>query len=858
MHRNIVVLADGTGNSASKAFKTNVWRLYQALDLTGSDQIAVFSDGVGTSQFRPFAVIGSALGFGVKRRVLALYKFLCMNYQEGDRIYTFGFSRGAFIIRLLVGLVAREGLVEFKSQEELDRNALAAYRAFRRKAFPDSVWLPWVWLGRNLRDRMVRGWNWLTGSRSYEQVQPQKGPRSPDELTIRFLGVWDTVAAYGLPVDELTKAVNACIWPMIFTNKSLLECVEHARQAFSIDDERRTFFPIRWDETESTPNEKAAKRSPRLLQVWFAGSHSNVGGGYPDDRLAHIPLCWMIGEAAETGLVFNPDVVADYWDYASENGRIYDSRSGVGLFYRYHPRPVADLIGRVTPVVHSSVLLRMNKGADGYAPISLPKRIDVLMPLGQRLPFTTWGPDVSGTARKKGRAVDKLPLPSGRQRDLGAMDAEVADAMQKLRQGPGEAEHSERVNLLLDTVWWRRGLYYATLILVVLAAAFPFLAGYVRFDDADKVGKGVVGPVVGLFEGFLPRFAGPWLNAITQHSAGAAVLAAAIVFCIWLNNLLRQRIQDRSREAWNVAARKDGGHLEISRNNAQRRIASAGVLVSGLLALMTFTPGEKMNGASRLFAWVAAGCLTAVMFLGLRGDRKVREGRPFSLLGFARLIRTNPLGIKVYYLLKDYILPGVFLAASIVLVLAAVNKVAFETANSAGAFCETSPGDEPNASEKLTAAGPFPINALCWDSGIRLEERVTYRVVLSIPPEDTWKDDTICTDTRGFSAGWAYSSKDKLSLYPGTLLKRWWGQPWFKPIARVGQRGNDEYVLEPVQPSFPPACSNSTLVAHLTPKTSGELYLYVNDAAFALPGLIRKYYANNHGFASLTVERLKD
>ena len=324
MHRNIVVLADGTGNSASKAFKTNVWRLYQALDLTGSDQIAVFSDGVGTSQFRPFAVIGSALGFGVKRRVLALYKFLCMNYQEGDRIYTFGFSRGAFIIRLLVGLVAREGLVEFKSQEELDRNALAAYRAFRRKAFPDSVWLPWVWLGRNLRDRMVRGWNWLTGSRSYEQVQPQKGPRSPDELTIRFLGVWDTVAAYGLPVDELTKAVNACIWPMIFTNKSLLECVEHARQAFSIDDERRTFFPIRWDETESTPNEKAAKRSPRLLQVWFAGSHSNVGGGYPDDRLAHIPLCWMIGEAAETGLVFNPDVVADYWDYASENGRIYD------------------------------------------------------------------------------------------------------------------------------------------------------------------------------------------------------------------------------------------------------------------------------------------------------------------------------------------------------------------------------------------------------------------------------------------------------------------------------------------------------------------------------------------------------
>lgn len=86
MGRNIVVLADGTGNSAAKAFKTNVWRLYQALDLTGSEQIAAFSDGVGTSAFRPFAVIGLALGLGVKSRVLALYKFLCLNHREGDRI----------------------------------------------------------------------------------------------------------------------------------------------------------------------------------------------------------------------------------------------------------------------------------------------------------------------------------------------------------------------------------------------------------------------------------------------------------------------------------------------------------------------------------------------------------------------------------------------------------------------------------------------------------------------------------------------------------------------------------------------------------------------------------------------------
>ncbi|WP_234833899.1 DUF2235 domain-containing protein (plasmid) [Sinorhizobium meliloti] len=125
MQKNIVLLADGTGNSASKLFKTNVWRLYEALDLNNQDQIASFSDGVGTSSFKPFEIIGLALGFGVKRRVIGFYKFLSLNYQPADRIYAFGFSRGAFIIRVLVGLVAREGLVDFQSHEELDRKHYA-------------------------------------------------------------------------------------------------------------------------------------------------------------------------------------------------------------------------------------------------------------------------------------------------------------------------------------------------------------------------------------------------------------------------------------------------------------------------------------------------------------------------------------------------------------------------------------------------------------------------------------------------------------------------------------------------------------------------------------------------------------
>ena len=108
--RNLIVLSDGTGNSASKPFKTNVWRLYQAIDLTDGSQIAVFGDGVGTSSVKILRVLGLALGVGVKRNVLNLYKFLCRNYNAGDHIWAFGFSRGAFTVRALVGLIHREGL----------------------------------------------------------------------------------------------------------------------------------------------------------------------------------------------------------------------------------------------------------------------------------------------------------------------------------------------------------------------------------------------------------------------------------------------------------------------------------------------------------------------------------------------------------------------------------------------------------------------------------------------------------------------------------------------------------------------------------------------------------------------------
>src|SRR6185436_18968766 len=136
MAKVIAVFADGTGNSAAKLFKTNVWRLYDALDTSdpGSSgavrQIAYYHDGVGTSSFKPLAVLGGAFGWGLKRNILDLYTFLCRNYSPGDRIYAFGFSRGAFTIRLLIGLVVSQGILDC-SEEQLAYATRDAYRKYR-------------------------------------------------------------------------------------------------------------------------------------------------------------------------------------------------------------------------------------------------------------------------------------------------------------------------------------------------------------------------------------------------------------------------------------------------------------------------------------------------------------------------------------------------------------------------------------------------------------------------------------------------------------------------------------------------------------------------------------------------------
>lgn len=843
--KRIVILCDGTGNSAAKPFKTNVWRLYQALDMEGGDQIAAFSDGVGTSSFRPLAIIGLALGFGVKSRVIDLYKFLSLNYREGDDIYVFGFSRGAFITRVLVGLVYREGLADPTTSEQLDIDARAAYRSYRRRAFKVGKWQFWVHGSRALIDLYQAAMRSTTGQgRTLSDPTVNAGA----DIPIRFLGVWDTVAAYGLPIEELTDAVDRWVWPLTFASNDLLGSVQCARQAFAIDDERRTFFPIPFNESE----ELTSGDNPRLRQVWFAGAHANVGGSYPDDRLAMLPLTWMIAEAAKCGLRFDAETVADYWDDGSLNGRIYDPRAGVSLFYRYQPRPVQKLMRpklnrevlnvQITPLVNSSVIRRIARGSDGYAPIDLPTDLKVLSPIGRVDSYSVAEKRGSPAPELPPSIIDPLPQPADRMRNLVQAEADLHGSMERLR-GQTAKNVNDQQEAVRDLIWWRQVVYLTILGLALLFAFFPLIAGYVTNTSIDSTGQAIIGPVIGVIRGFVPRFLDPWLDAAIVHASAAVSLGIGLCVALWLNQRLATRIRDGARATWDVNFAIRKAALDKSRHGSALRSVLNGGIGFGILALVTWL---TRNNFTEPFAVASA------LFFGAYGLMRVAPegGHGGAILcKIARAWRNDAWAGKFHRFVTRQLGPVAFLSMALLLALIAVNKISFEVANAAGAICPPADG----TTEDLTVEGAFSTDALCWSSGAALQAGVTYLVKVEVT--GSWRDGPVATDVLGFQAG---DTNSPFVFYVGNVLKRWWGQPYFKPIARVGHRGNEEYPLDQVQPDDLSKKNVTELIARIKPASTGPLYLYVNDSALALPGLTDLFYRQsgpgpNGGTAKVSV-----
>lgn len=531
--RNLVVLSDGTGNSAAKLQKTNVWRLYEALDLTSAHQVALYDDGVGTASFKPIAILGGAFGYGLKRNVLDLYMFLCRAYSADpddpavhDRIYAFGFSRGAYTARVLAALVGRVGLIQTDSESELRRLSLWAYRAYRADRFPHS----WpVRLGRRIRDVVLRAWDRVRGKTLFDPDRTRK-------VEIEFLGVWDTVAAYGLPVDELTRGWERWIWPMLPKDRRASRSIRRACHALALDDERQTFFPLLWTEQEEPQNTVSTHvDEERVSQVWFAGMHSNVGGGYPEDTLALAPLAWMAAQAWKSGLRFRSalcgpsgHIPAEWVERAAVTAPMGDSRRGLGVYYRYHPRPVERLchdshadVDVDRPKIHESVLERIRQDVDGYAPVVLPERYAVVTADGRIL-------DDEG--------ADGVPTP------------ERANPYEHPTQRHARRLRQEQA---LNAVWWRRIAYFLIVAATTVLFLVPLAPGrdHLTWLSAPEA---TLASIVGLLDTVLPAFLAPWLQYYQQRPfqlfAGGAVILALIAWSMQLKILAVDRMRAIFRE----------------------------------------------------------------------------------------------------------------------------------------------------------------------------------------------------------------------------------------------------------------------------------------------------------------------
>jgi len=274
--KNIVVLCDGTANQVSVYSHTNLVRLARCMDKTASvdkRQLVFYDPGLGT-EGSPAALtwvgrqvtklLGLMFGYGLSKNIADAYAFLMQNYEPGDRIYIFGFSRGAYTARALVGLLERVGLLE-KGCESLIHYAIKYYRQgddhqlnFFKKRFSRTYTLTWGELG--IQD-------------AKHKDKPSKGV-----IPVHFLGVWDTV-----------KSVGMLRWQVILPDTNWLPNMIHGRHAVAIDEKRSQYRPQLWDSDTNEHHEEQEELRKSNFQTclhqdvqteWFSGVHADVGGGY--------------------------------------------------------------------------------------------------------------------------------------------------------------------------------------------------------------------------------------------------------------------------------------------------------------------------------------------------------------------------------------------------------------------------------------------------------------------------------------------------------------------------------------------------------------------------------------------------
>jgi uncharacterized protein (DUF2235 family) len=358
--KRIVICCDGTWNAPDTEVDglpvmTNVVKIAKAVlpaDSKGNTQMTFYDTGVGTRGGRIRRLIDGATGRGLSENMLNAYRYLIHNYETGDELFMFGFSRGAFTVRTLAGMIRNCGILRRNAIDKLN----LAFDIYRSRRFD-------------------------THPRQTEATMFRKTYAVSDVVPIRFMGVWDTVGALGNPLllnGIFTKKHS-------FHDHKLSSKVENAFHAVAINEHRRHFMAALW---EKDP----ADTQQTMEQMWFIGAHSNVGGGYTTTGLSDIALEWMAGKATAAGLALQP------MEYRKNHEQPpADSRKS---FYKLIPpylrkidrqciicetpeeapdklkRVIASASGKVTcETLHPSVMKRYRKDT-GYRPKNLVRFLE--------------------------------------------------------------------------------------------------------------------------------------------------------------------------------------------------------------------------------------------------------------------------------------------------------------------------------------------------------------------------------------------------------------------------------------------------------------------------------------------------
>tara|TARA_R110002110_G_scaffold205066_7_gene417306 strand:- start:464149 stop:465231 length:1083 start_codon:yes stop_codon:yes gene_type:complete len=339
MAKNLIICFDGTWNTPDNDSdidsntNTNVRLFYEACDkvaVDGRSQLKWYDKGVGTRWFNKLA--GGIFGVGLSRNIRQGYSWLVNNYEPGDDIYILGFSRGSYTARSLVGMIRNCGLVKASVGDKRKRDEVIseAYQLYRAR--DDGADTPSALKFRARFSRPVK---------------------------IKFVGVWDTVGALGIPISSF-EWFNRNFYE--FHDTELSSIVENAFHALATDEHRENYSATMWDPREK-PNQ-------HMEQKWFVGAHSNVGGGYKTHALSNVPLKWIMDNASQCGLGLKPGAIPKV-TRRNYTGRLIDSYEDfLGGLYRItrdrYFRPIGATANGME-AVHEAVLERYKADA-GYRP----------------------------------------------------------------------------------------------------------------------------------------------------------------------------------------------------------------------------------------------------------------------------------------------------------------------------------------------------------------------------------------------------------------------------------------------------------------------------------------------------------